>query len=110
MSDETRHSLNHGQEGAQGANEAIKEIQRELKRAHEELGYLKTFCHRLLGILKLQFRLNDEELNGLVEQAEVAQAQFEDKPGQKAAPLCSFCHRSLQADSAACIYCGRQRV
>jgi hypothetical protein len=95
-------------EKAEAAHSALLDVQRELKFANEELGYLRTFSLRLLAVLKLQLHLSDAELDQLVKQTAGAQDRMDEKPGTKVAPLCAFCHRPLQEDSENCIYCGRK--
>ena len=104
---ELQHTANRALEKAENAGSAVQDLQRELKCATEELGYLKTFSGKLLKILELKFGLKYGELDALILRAEEAEASLEEKPGSQKAELCSFCGRPLQKGRTACIYCGR---
>lgn len=104
---EFQHTGNRALAKAEESQLAVIELQRELKLAVEELGYLKTFSRRLLRILKQQLHLEDHELDGLLLQTEEAQQRLAEEPGTRLAPLCPFCERPMQQDSRACIYCGK---
>ena len=105
---EAQHNAQRALERSESNTLAIADLQRELKSAVEELGYLKTFSRRLLGALKAQLKLSDAGLGEMMRHVEESSARISEKPGFLPAPLCSFCERPLQLDSQACIYCGRR--
>jgi len=73
----------------------------------QEVRFLVAFNHRLLGWLKTRLKLDDLDLDFLIQRAEAVENKRDEKPGIRIAPLCHFCFRPMQDDRAACIYCGR---
>jgi len=106
---ELQRMASHALEKAEDAHLSIIDLKRDVQLISQELSFLKTFSRRLLDILKLQYKLDDEGLNELIRQTEGAALKLEEKAGSGVAPLCQSCHRPLQQDSATCIYCGAPR-
>ena len=105
---EAQHNAHRALERSEANSLAIADLQRQLKGVAEELEQLKVFSRRLLGGLKLQFKLDDAGLGALMRQVEEASQRAHEAPGSHRAPLCAFCARPLQEDSPNCIYCGRK--
>ena len=94
-------------ETAQDNGEDISDMQKKLASLDLEVHALVAFNQRLLDLLKLRLRLDDQDLDLLIRRAEAAELKADERPGVHVAPLCQFCDRPMQDGSVACIYCGR---
>jgi hypothetical protein len=103
----TQFAASRAFEKAEDNGESISDLQKKLASVGEELRFLADFNERLLTLLKSRLKLDDSDLEFLVQRTDAVEAKREEKPGVHVAPLCAFCFRPMQDDSVACIYCGR---
>jgi hypothetical protein len=103
----TQFAASRALEKAEDNGESIADMQKKLASLGLEVHSLVAFNQRLLDLLKLRLKLDDQDLDLLIRRAEDAEFKSEERPGVRIAPLCLFCDRPMQDGSVACIYCGR---
>ena len=103
----TQYAASRALEKAEDNGEDISDLKKKIGAVAEEVRFLAAFNQRLLGILKTRLKLDDLDLEFLIQRAEAVELKRDEKPGVRIAPLCHFCFRPMQDDSVACIYCGR---
>ena len=103
----TQFAASRALDKAQDNGENIADMQKKLVSLDLAVRALVAFNQRLLDLLKLRLKLDDQDLDLLIRRAEAVELKSDEKPGVHVAPLCQFCDRPMQEDSVACIYCGR---
>jgi hypothetical protein len=103
----TGYTASRALDKAEDNGESIADLGKKLASVADEVRFLVAFNQRLLGLLKSRMKLDDLDLDFLIQRAEAAADKRDEKPGIRIAPLCNFCFRPMQDGSVACIYCGR---